>query len=247
MRQYGQETEARVAFLRQVLKESGAKGFVYGNSGGKDSALAGILCKKACDNTLGVILPCHSRRNYEGDRRDALAVAERFRIETRTVDLTGARDALTDAMQGAVSLPDAALSNLAPRLRMTALYAIAAAEHRLVVGTGNRSETYMGYFTKWGDGAYDVNPIADLTATETIEFLRALDAPLSIIEKAPSAGLYEGQTDEKEMGVTYAAIDRYLETGEAAEADLQIIRRYHEATEHKRRPALVYPGGRTPA
>lgn len=93
---------------------------------------------------------------------------------------------------------------------MLTLYAVAASENRLVCGTGNRSESYVGYFTKWGDGAYDMNPIADLTVTEIYEFLRFLDAPSRIIEKAPSAGLFDGQTDESEMGMTYAELDKYI-------------------------------------
>ena len=93
----------------------------------------------------------------------------------------------------------------------------------------------MGYFTKWGDGAYDLNPIADLTATEVFEFLRYLKAPQAVITKAPSAGLFEGQTDEEDMGVTYAAIDKYITTGEANEHDKAIIDRYHARSAHKRR------------
>ena len=116
-------------------------------------------------------------------------------------------------MENVTTITDAASANIAPRLRMITLYTIAASENRIVAGTGNRSEAYMGYFTKWGDGAYDFNPIADLTATEVFEFLRYLKAPSSIIEKAPSAGLFEGQTDEKEMGVTYKAIDKYITEG----------------------------------
>ena len=92
----------------------------------------------------------------------------------------------------------------------------------------------MGYFTKWGDGACDFNPISDLTVTEVFAFLRYLNAPSSIVEKAPSAGLYEGQTDEEDMGITYQAIDQYLETGAATEQDLSIIERYHSRSEHKR-------------
>ena len=98
----------------------------------------------------------------------------------------------------------------------------------------------MGYFTKWGDGAYDFNPIADLTVTEVYAFLSWLHAPENIIRKAPSAGLFEGQTDEQEMGVSYAAIDRYILTGEANEHDKAIIDRYHSRSEHKRRPAATY-------
>ena len=100
----------------------------------------------------------------------------------------------------------------------------------------------MGYFTKWGDGAYDFNPIADLTATEIFAFLRYLNAPESILEKAPSAGLFDGQTDEEEMGVTYAAIDEYLTEGTASDKDIAIIERYHARSEHKRKPIPTYPG-----
>lgn len=125
---------------------------------------------------------------------------------------------------------------------MITLYTVAASENRLVAGTGNASEYYMGYFTKWGDGAYDLNPIADLTATEVFEFLRYLKAPEAVITKAPSAGLFEGQTDEEDMGVTYAAIDRYIQTGEAEEKDKAIIDRYHSRSEHKRRGFNRYQG-----
>jgi NAD+ synthase len=143
-------------------------------------------------------------------------------------------------VSGAAALNAPALTNIAPRLRMITLYAIAAAEGRLVAGTGNRSERYLGYFTKWGDGAFDFNPISDLTATEVLEFLAFLDAPETIRRKAPSAGLFEGQTDEADMGVTYAAIDRYILTGEAADADRAVIDRYHQTSGHKRRPGATF-------
>jgi NAD+ synthase len=123
---------------------------------------------------------------------------------------------------------------------MTALYTIAASENRLVAGTSNKSERHMGYFTKWGDGAYDFNPIADLTATEVFEFLRFLKAPAKIIEKPPSAGLFEGQTDETDMGVTYRSIDSYLLTGNCNSQDLEIIERFHRTSAHKRRLPKMY-------
>ncbi|MDR0929217.1 MAG: NAD(+) synthase [Oscillospiraceae bacterium] len=240
MRSYEQEIEARVAFLKNALKDSGAAGFVYGNSGGKDSALVGILCRMASPNTVGLLMPCHAARNYGMDMDDGREVAEQFGIETRTVDLTATRQALVEAAGKATQLSEMALSNIAPRLRMAALYAVAASENRLVVGTGNRSEAYMGYFTKWGDGAHDINPIADLTVTDIYALLRHLHAPAAILSKAPSAGLFEGQTDEGEMGITYAAIDHYLTTGEAAPDDLKIIERFHNRSEHKRRGVMVY-------
>ena len=210
MRDYKKEFEGRVAFIRKVLEESGATGIVFGNSGGKDSALVGILCKAACENTVGVILPCSSKRNYSEDADDAKAVADQYGIETRTADLSGVRDAAVHSLEPVTKLNQAALVNIAPRLRMMALYAIAASENRLVAGTGNRSEAYVGYFTKWGDGAHDFNPISDLTVTEVYEFLRYLNAPECVIAKVPSAALFDGQTDESEIRVTYSELDAYI-------------------------------------
>lgn len=240
MRDYKIEFENRVNFIKSLLEKSGADGIVYGNSGGKDCALVGILCKAACSNTVGIILPCTSKRNYEQDSIDAMQVAEKFGIETRTVDLTPVKQAEMKALDGVTTLNEAALTNLAPRLRMLTLYAVAAAENRLVAGTGNRSERYVGYFTKWGDGAHDFNPISDLTVAEVYEFLRYLDAPKCVIEKAPSAGLFDGQTDETEMGVTYAELDAFLAGEEIAPDKKQIVERLHRKSEHKRKGIAVY-------
>ena len=240
MRDYKVEFEKRVEYIRNLVESSHSKGIVFGNSGGKDSALVGILCKAACDNTIGIIMPCASKRNFEMDKDDGNEVASQFHIETRIIDLTEVREVEMQHLSEITTLTDMAISNIAPRLRMTTLYAVAAAEGLLVAGTGNASERYMGYFTKWGDGASDFNPISDLTATEVFEFLEYLHAPRSIIDKAPSAGLFDGQTDEQEMGVTYAAIDRYITTGEATEKDKEIIDRYHSRSEHKRVPISTF-------
>ena len=242
MRNYENELASRVAFIREVLSSAGADGIVYGNSGGKDSALVGILCKRACENTLGLIMPCGIIRNYVADKPDAETLAKHYGITTRTVDLSGTRNALALAVGKKTKLTDAASANIAPRLRMTTLYAIATAENRLVAGTGNRSEVYMGYFTKWGDGACDFNPIADLTVTEIYEFLQFLDVPDFVIQKAPSAGLFDGQTDEGEMGLTYRSIDAYLLSGETTECDRAIIEKLHSEGEHKHNMPIVYTG-----
>ncbi len=240
MRDYKKEFESRVEFIRSLLAESGASGIVFGNSGGKDSALVGILCKAASDNTVGIILPCTSARNYSQDTVDAIEVANKYGIETRTVDLTPVKEAELKALEGITEPNKTALTNMAPRIRMLTLYTVAASENRLVAGTGNRSEYHVGYFTKWGDGAHDFNPIRDLTATEVFEFLRYLEAPASVIEKAPSAALFDGQTDETEMGVTYAELDSYLDGGEIPEDKKQKVDRLHRISEHKRRGISVY-------
>ena len=242
MRDYQFETKRRVEFVRGVIESAGADGIVYGNSGGKDSALAGILCKMAWDNTVGLVMPCGSKRNYETDKDDAETIASKFNIALRIIDLAAVRNELVRVVGEKTRLNNSAIANIAPRLRMTALYAVAASENRLVAGTGNRSERYMGYFTKWGDGACDFNPIADLTVTEIYEFLRYLDAPDFIIDKAPSAGLFDGQTDESEMGVTYRSIDEFLLNGAANEHDGAIIEKFHKSSEHKRKMPLTFGG-----
>ncbi len=240
MRNYEKEFAQRVQFIKRTVRESGADGIVYGNSGGKDSALVGILCKAACDNTVGIIMPCATARNFEMDKRDGEEVAKAYGIETRYADLSAVKSAEKAALAGVTELSPAAEANIAPRLRMATLYAVAATENRLVSGTGNRSEGFVGYFTKWGDGACDFNPIADLTVTEIYEFLRYLKAPKCVIEKAPSAGLFDGQTDESEMGFTYKELDTYLDGGKIDDAVLERIQRMHARSEHKRREILTF-------
>ena len=240
MRDYAAETAKRVEFIREKIKEAGAAGIIFGNSGGKDCALVGILCKMACENTVSVIMPCESSVNFGSDKADGDLLAQQFGIETRVVDLTPHKLLFCDTLAQHVELNRQSVTNIPPRLRMITLYGMAAAENRIVAGTGNRDEIYMGYFTKWGDGAYDFDPISDLTVGEVYEFLRYLGAPESIITKAPSAGLFEGQTDEAEMGVSYKAIDNYLLGGEVDERSREIIERYHRSSAHKRRMPAKY-------
>lgn len=175
---------------KKVLSQSGAKGIIYGNSGGKDCTLVGALCKLATDNVLGVIMPCQSSQNYGSDRDDALRAGKHFGIEQIEIDLTKTKEALVSALGEQLEKGNAGEANLKmanvninPRLRMTTLYALGQARGYLVAGTGNLDEATLGYFTKWGDGAHDFNPIADLTVGEIYEHLRYLGAPSTIIEK----------------------------------------------------------------
>ena len=174
------------------------------------------------------------------DTADAMTVAEHFGIETRNVDLAPLMKAAVEQLEGITKLNPPAMINLAPRLRMISLYAVAASEQRLVVGTGNRSEAYGGYFTKWGDGAYDLNPISDLTVTEIYEFLRYLGAPSCVIEKAPSAALFDGQTDESEMGISYSELDAFLFGQPVTDKVWKEIGEMHEKSAHKRIGAINY-------
>ncbi len=235
--------EKRVIWIKKLLSDAGAKGIIYGNSGGKDCTLVGAICKLATENVLGVIMPCHSSQNYGSDREDALAAGKRYGIPQIEVDLSATKTSLLESMgdnfvgDGSVKAADI---NINPRLRMTALYALGQARGYLVAGTGNLDEATLGYFTKWGDGAYDFNPIADLTVSEVYEHLRYLEAPENIISKAPSAGLYPGQTDEDETGIKYADVDVYLRGGEVSEGIKEKIEAARARNAHKLRMPLKF-------
>ena len=239
-RDYEIELQERVKFIQNIIKTSHVSGIVYGNSGGKDCALVSILCKKAIDNVVGIIMPCESSQNYGSDMEDARKVAEQFNIDNVVIDLTDTKKEILKSISSTCEVNKLASSNIAPRLRMTTLYTYAQANNLLVAGTGNACERYVGYFTKWGDGAHDFNPISDLTVSEIYEFLEYLDAPSSIISKKPSAGLYEGQTDEKEMNVTYSEIEDYINGNEIKKESKDIIERMHNNSLHKLQPISVY-------
>ena len=233
------EVENRVQWIKDILQKTGSKGVILGNSGGKDCSLVEILCRKATPNVLSVIMPCESSQNYGSDREHAYLVAKTFDIPTIEVDITRAKQELTKVIEpfAGKDVP-MAYNNINPRLRMSVIYAIGQAKGYLVAGTGNASEMYMGYFTKWGDGGYDFNPISDLLVEDVYGMLEYLNCPKEIIQKQPSAGLYEGQTDEKEMGVSYSEIDKFIKTGESEFAEK--IKSAHERTEHKRVPPMKY-------
>jgi NAD+ synthase len=226
-----------------------ADGFVVGLSGGIDSAVVTGLCAMAAPGAvLGVLMPCHSHAEDEAHGR---LVADHFGIAVTRVDLAPPFDALTSTLQAA--LPGQApadetrlkmgAANVKPRLRMTTLYFLANALNYLVVGTGNRSELTIGYFTKYGDGGVDVLPIGGLLKREVRALARDLDVPAVIIDKPPSAGLWEGQTDEQEMGFSYADLEAYLLRGPDAIAPALALRieRLMRASEHKRALPLM-PG-----
>ena len=200
------------AWIKQQVVASAADGLVVGLSGGIDSAVVARLCQIAMpNNILGVLLPCHSDPQ---DEADANLVAQHFKLPTITIELEKSYDALLKQLQGALAsqtdgsrMPEA---NLKPRLRMTSLYFVANTFNYLVAGTGNRSELEIGYFTKYGDGGLDMLPLGNLFKDQVRTLARELDIPTPIIEKAPSAGLWLGQTDENEMGFSYADLELYL-------------------------------------
>jgi len=227
-------------WIKEKVEEAGAEGIVLGLSGGVDSSLTAALAKKALgDKVLGLLMPCHSDPT---DLEHAKLVAARFDIETEYVDLGPVFDSLM------ASLPrgsDLAVANLKPRLRMATLYYFANSRNYLVAGTGNRSEIAVGYFTKYGDGGADILPLGDLLKYQVREMARELGVPEEIIAKSPSAGLWAGQTDEGEMGITYEELDRTIlaiEGGDTSGYDkttLERVKAMRAASEHKRQPIPI--------
>ncbi|AGA68117.1 NAD+ synthetase [Desulfitobacterium dichloroeliminans LMG P-21439] len=246
-----EELEARinqtVEWLRERVQEAHAQGLVIGVSGGVDSAVVAGLSKRAFpDNSVGVVLPAGSN---SVDREDALLTTTTLSLPTMEVDLTHAHQDILASVKAALSVQgytfEEKLSqgNLKARLRMAALYTVANALNYLVVGTDNAPESYTGYFTKYGDGGVDILPLASLTKAEVRAWAAQLGLPDKIVNRVPTAGLWEGQTDEQEMGVTYELIDRYLLGKEVPEAIQTKIEDMHHRSEHKRQvpPALALP------
>lgn len=219
------------------VKEAGCHGVVFGLSGGIDSAVVGgLACRAFGNNVLGIIMPCKSSVQ---DLLDAQLVAQKLSIPCIMVELDNAYQLLVGQYEAFYKLEDEekareVKANIKPRLRMTTLYYFAQAHKYLVLGTSNRDELEVGYFTKYGDAGVDLMPIGGLLKWQVRELARYLGVPESIIEKPPSAGLYENQTDEAEMGLTYEELDHYLLTGQGSKETIRKIQRMHHLSEHKR-------------
>ena len=229
-------------WIHAEVSAAGGAGAVFGLSGGIDSAVVAALAKRAFPHhTLGVIMPCHSDPR---DAADGALVAHHFGVASATVDLGPVYDALL-AQLGTCSadLPESRLAtaNLKPRLRMTALYAFANQLDYRVLGTGNRAELAVGYFTKYGDGGADLLPLGSLVKGEVRDLARELDVPDGIVTKPPSAGLWADQTDEGEMGLTYEELDAYLLTREASPAVKARVDAMNAASEHTRALPRIAP------
>lgn len=248
-------SDAIAEWIRQQVAIAGARGLVVGLSGGIDSAVVARLCQMAMpDNLVSVVMPCGSDPQDEADAR---LVADHFTIPTIRIDLAPSYDRLlVDLAAGLAQVPSGQagdlaasadlkarvpLANLKPRMRMAALYLVANSLNYLVAGTGNRSELTIGYFTKHGDGGVDMLPIGGLLKSEVFKLARALGVPDRVVDKPPSAGLWQGQTDEHEMGFTYADLERYLVDGPdtVAPALAMRIERLIRASEHKRALAPI--------
>ncbi|MDQ3068817.1 MAG: NAD(+) synthase [Acidobacteriota bacterium] len=233
-------------WLRDRAGQAGARGFILGMSGGIDSAVVARLCQRAAPGrVLGVIMPCYSQPQ---DELDAVLTADASGLPTVRVDLASAYDAMAlDITAGITSARNhgftadeqrskLAFANIKPRLRMTTLYSIGTPLGLLVTGTGNRSEIAIGYYTKYGDGGVDLLPIGALVKREVRELARELGVPDRILDKAPSAGLWAGQTDEIEMGFTYDDLERFLTEGPSSvpAPTAARIQQLAGASDHKR-------------
>ncbi|TFJ94000.1 NAD(+) synthase [Lentibacillus salicampi] len=235
-----------VQWLQNYVREAGVNGLMVGVSGGLDSAVVAYLIQRAFpSHSLGVLLPLNS--NPE-DMAHGKKVIESSGIQELTIDLTETHDTMYSTISGQLKQNSAfeqendqlAGANLRARLRMSTLYTIAAHYNYLVVGTDNAAEWYIGYFTKYGDGGVDILPLVEFTKQEVREMGDYLGVPDEILAKKPSAGLWEGQTDEAEIGTSYDKIDAYLNGEEIPDKDKEIIERAHRRTEHKRQPAKQF-------
>lgn len=246
MRKYSQIADYLVAFLKDEVEKTGLKQVVLGLSGGLDSAVVAVLAHRAFgERLLCVKMP--SQFSSQSSLDDADELCEKFGIKHETRDISELLKAY-----GIEGLTPLRIGNLSSRFRMVTLYDISAREGALVLGTSNKSELMLGYGTLFGDLASAINPIGDLYKTEVFELARYIGVPESIVNKAPSADLWEGQNDENELGYTYAQLDtvlyRYIEEratqtellNEGFEKELveMVIKRIYQ-NQFKRRMPLI--------
>lgn len=243
------------AWLKERIEEAGSDRFVLGLSGGIDSAVVAGLCARAVGpkRVLAVIMPSSS---ISQDMIEAEKVADAFGIKPLTIDLTAVADAVVDAMPseddlynnilddeipaGSEARLQLARANVRPRSRMIANYYLANLSRGIVVGTGNKTESMIGYSTKYGDAGVDLAPLIDLYKFEVRAVARAIGVPESVITRPPSAGLWEGQTDEDEIGISYDDLDRTLmamDSGDTSEIEEDLLARVSQkiaSSAHKR-------------
>lgn len=205
MRKYQHIETCLLQFLKEEVFKAGFSKVVLGISGGVDSAVVAILAQKAFgENFLGLMLPSSSSSQASFD--DASLLCQKFNIRVEKIPIGPLVDTYFTGKNGS----NLRIGNFSARMRMAVLYDISARENALVLGTGNKSEILLGYGTIFGDLACALNPIGELYKTEIFEFASYLGVPESILTKAPSADLWEGQSDEGEFGFSYAQIDKLL-------------------------------------
>jgi NAD+ synthase len=237
-----------VAFIADIVDGAGAEGAVLGLSGGIDSTTTAYLAVEAlgADGLHGLVMP--SEVNPDADRTDAERVADDLDIEYNVVDINPVVESFVEAAPDHAVDDRTALGNVRVRTRAVLNYFVANAEDRVVLGTGNRAEAATGYFTKYGDQAVDCNPIGNLYKCQVRQLARSLGVPEELVTRTPTAAMWEGQTDEEEMGLGYDAVDAILalhvdgplsksatsETPGLPASAVERVVELHEKSEHKR-------------
>lgn len=240
-------------FIRDYLEKSGAKGIVLGLSGGIDSCTASALCALAIggDKVFGLLMPEQETYNAK-DVEHAKLVAKKFGVKTETIDITSTLEAFYNSIPIFEPMDKLCEGNIKARVRMTYWYYYANKLDMLVCGSSDKSETMMGYFTKWGDVAADISPIMDLYKTQVRKLAQHIGIPKEIITKPASPALWPGQLAEQELGVRYEILDlilygleHFMETEEIAK-QLRVEREMVDGIkqrwlhmEHKRRLPLT--------
>lgn len=226
-----------IDFIKKYFTENNLKGVIIGISGGKDSAVSAALFTKALgkENVIGVTMPCHSNKQ---DRLDAMIIAEEYGFELINIDLTNTFDTFKENIKVSQDKLIEADINLKPRLRMSTLYYLAAMYKEInngtyiVCGNSNKSENFVGYFTKGGDSVCDINVLSDLTVSEVIKIGEYLNVNKKILYKAPSDGL-SNLSDEDKLGVTYDEIEKFINNEKLDENTYNKIDKMHKNSRHK--------------
>ena len=247
-----------IDFIRTYVQNSGCKRVVLGLSGGIDSSVAAVLCKEALgkNNVLCLFMP--DDVTPSNDKKHQEIFVKKFDLQCRTIEIASIVQQIQKTCFGKTE--KMTLSNIKARTRMILLYTYANEKVCLVCGTSNKSELLIGYFTKYGDGGADLLPIGDIYKTQIYQLAEYLKIPKSLISKAPTAGLWPGQTDEKELGINYETLDKILYGLElkidiedivkevnVKKSDVRRIRQMIKKSQHKRRTPLIPKlGVRTP-
>ena len=219
-----------IKWIKTEVKKAKAKGVIVGISGGIDSALVAYLAKKAFpNNSLGILMPINKDRYF--DLEDGLELVKTFDLKFKIVDLYDEYQSIVNKTKIFSNLTK---GNLQARLRMTTLYSFAQENNYLVLGTDNKAEYNLGYFTKWGDGGCDLLPIVNLYKSEVFEYAKKVGIPINIINKTPSAGLWDDQSDEKELGFTYDDYEQYDKNLLTDQQLIEKIKLQISKTNHKR-------------
>lgn len=234
------------SFIRFRVNEAKAKGVVIGLSGGLDSAVTTKLCADTLDKEKVFCLLLPTENTPKEDTEDALEFAKSLGIKYKIINLSGIVKKIASTIHNKMKKKE--MGNIHARTRMIVLYYFANKNNYLVVGSGNKTELLMGYFTKYGDGACDIMPLGGLYKTQVRELAKHLKIPEKIINKTPRAGLWKGQTDESELGIKYEILDQILydmekglkdnEIGESAGIKISEVKRIKNivsSTQHKRK------------